>query len=157
MFRLVYVGFLGGLWMLLSGHTEWYMLSLGVISIAAVLLLVNRMGLVDEEGFPIHMLTRVPAYWAWLMGQIIQSNISVAKLILNPKLTINPLHIRVSASQAGDAGKVCYANSITLTPGTIATGIDGDLIRVHALTHEAGQDLGEGDMDRHVSHLESGS
>ena len=156
MIKIAYIGVLAGLWMLLSGHTEWYMLALGTISVAAVFFLAERMRLVDAEGFPAFLFVRIPAYWTWLMGQIIQSNIAVARLIFHPTLNIDPSFIRVKASQESDLGKVCYANSITLTPGTVATAIEGEEIQVHALTEGSARDLEAGAMDRRVEKLESG-
>jgi multicomponent Na+:H+ antiporter subunit E len=47
-----------------------------------------------------------------------------------------------------------YANSITLTPGTIAINVDEDMITVHALSREGAEDLKSGEMDARVSALE---
>ena len=47
--------------------------------------------------------------------------------------------IRVKATQRSELGRVTYANSITLTPGTLTLRIDGRHFVVHALT-EAGAD-----------------
>lgn len=61
---------------------------------------------------------------------------------------------KVKASQTTDVGKVIYANSITLTPGTVSLGLVGDEITVHALIRENIEALESGDMDRRVSQLE---
>ena len=47
-----------------------------------------------------------------------------------------------------------YANSITLTPGTITLDVQDDKFLVHALTDEAAADLDSGEMDRRVSDME---
>ena len=49
-----------------------------------------------------------------------------------------------------------YANSITLTPGTVTTALSGDSLEVHALTREATNALLEGEMNRRVTRLEGG-
>ncbi len=51
-------------------------------------------------------------------------------------------------------GRVVYANSITLTPGTVTVDMVGDLLEVHALTREAATDLAGGSMDRRVTRVE---
>jgi multicomponent Na+:H+ antiporter subunit E len=49
---------------------------------------------------------------------------------------------------------VIYANSITLTPGTITTGIIGDTFEIHALTGAAWDGTEEGETGRRVCQLE---
>lgn len=83
------------------------------------------------------------------------ANIDVARRILNPKLPIAPMMIRVKASQKGDLARVIFANSITLTPGTVSVDMQGDEIAVHALTPEAAEFDETGEMDRRVSRLET--
>jgi multicomponent Na+:H+ antiporter subunit E len=61
----------------------------------------------------------------------------------------------VPATQRTDVGKVIYANSITLTPGTVSVEIENDRILVHAITREAAEGLESGDMDRRVDAIEA--
>ncbi len=63
--------------------------------------------------------------------------------------------ILVPAHQKTELGLVIFANSITLTPGTISVAAKEDEILVHALSFEgAAEDL-SGDMDRRVCRLET--
>jgi len=80
----------------------------------------------------------------------VRSNIDVARRILSPGVPISPKLIEVPASQRTDLGKVIYANSITLTPGTISIRIRDGMILVHALSEEAADELLQGEMDRRV-------
>ena len=61
--------------------------------------------------------------------------------------------IRVKTSQTSDLGKVIYANSITLTPGTISVEVANDEILVHALSKGGAEDLLTGKMDRRVTRM----
>ena len=70
-------------------------------------------------------------------------------------MSVNPSVIEVKATQETELGQVIYANSITLTPGTVTIDIDKDIIIVHALTLKAAEDLESGDMDRRVTALEA--
>ena len=72
-------------------------------------------------------------------------------------LPVNPQLFRVKATQRDDLGKVIYANSITLTPGTVTVDIDGDEFLVHALSDSTKDDLETGEMDRRVTALEGSS
>ena len=141
-------------WLLNSGHNTSLMISLGVISSLFVLYLVHRMDVVDHESQPIHMTLKFPAYYAWLIKEIILSNYRVVKHIWLGNDSISPTLRVIKSSQKTDIGKVIYANSITLTPGTVTVDLQGDELTVHALCRESLEELEAGDMDRRVSLLE---
>jgi multicomponent Na+:H+ antiporter subunit E len=142
-----------GLWLLLSGHYVPLLLSLGVLSVLVVLFIATRMDVVDKEGHPVHLGPRALLYWSWLAWEIVKANLAVTRHILSPRLSISPTVVRVKASQKSELGKVIYANSITLTPGTVSIDIDGSYISVHALTRDFAADLRTGDMDRRVTNF----
>lgn len=144
-------------WLLLSGQTSPFLIAAGIGSTLAVLAICERMGILDREGQPIHLGLRAVAYWGWLTWEIAKSAWDVTKLILGPIGGISPTLVRVRASQATEVGRVIYANSITLTPGTISLELDDDTIVVHALTRGGAASLEGGDMDRRVTRLEQAS
>lgn len=143
-------GLLFGIWLLLSGIYTPFILSLGILSCAAVVWVTIRMDIVDHEGHPLHLTWRALSYWGWLVIEIIKANIDVVKFVLSPTLKISPTMIRVRASQQTDLGQVIYANSITLTPGTISVDVANNEILVHALSENGARDLLGGKMDRKV-------
>ena len=145
------------LWLLLSGFFQTLLLSLGLVSVVAVVWIAHRMDVIDHEGHPIHLTLRALFYWPWLIVEIIKANIAVARAIVRRRMPINPSVIEVKATQETELGQVIYANSITLTPGTVTIDIDKDIMIVHALTRSAAEGLESGDMDRRVSALEAHS
>jgi len=151
---LALIVILSGTWLLFSGHTSPLLLSLGLISVAAIVACAARLELLDEEGVPVGLLPGLMRYGPWLVIQIIRSNLDVAKRIVNPKLPIHPTVIHVDAKDHTEVGRVTYANSITLTPGTISLDVSEDAIEVHALTEEAAKDLMSGEMGRRVQRTE---
>lgn len=143
------------LWLLLSGHFDPLLLGLGIASSLLVVIIALRMDVVDQEGHPYHLkFKNLVRYWGWLLREIILANLDVSKRILSPDLPISPTIVRLPASQVSDLGRVIYANSITLTPGTVAINVSRLEIEVHALTTEAALQLERGEMDRRVSALE---
>ena len=140
------------IWLLLSGHYDPLLLTLGVLSCITCLYVTWKANFIDEEGLPLHLLIRLPIYTLWLFKEIIKANIDTAKIIIinNP----DPQNFRVKSSQKTEAGKVTYANSITLTPGTVTTELDGDVLEVHALSSDMADDVKSGAMDKKVSWLE---
>ena len=145
---------LAAFWLLNSGHNTPLMLSLGAASIVLVLYIAHRMDVVDHESQPVHLSLKLPGYYMWLFKALVLANISVVKHIWLGNKTISPALTTIRASQKTDVGKVIYASSITLTPGTVAVDVVGDRILVHALLRKNIDDLKSGDMDRRVSLLE---
>ena len=145
---------LAAFWLLNSGHYTLLILSLGLISIVLVLYIAHRMDVVDHESQPLHITMKIPGYYLWLVKEVILANISVVKHIWLGNKTISPVLTTIKAHQKTDMGKVIYANSITLTPGTVAVDVAGDQITVHALLRENIEELQTGEMDRRICQLE---
>jgi multicomponent Na+:H+ antiporter subunit E len=154
---LVHAIFLGAglfaVWLLLSGHFEPLIIALGILSCLGVVFVSWRMDVVDREGVPVHLSFGPLWYWPWLGMEIVKANIDVTKRILSPRLSISPTMVRLKASQKSDLGLVIYANSITLTPGTVSVDVEPGEILVHALSKEAAEDLKGGVMDRQVTKM----
>ena len=108
----------------------------------------------DNETIPIYFFPRLIQYTIWLIKEIFISNITTAKVILSK--SEEPELFSVKATQKTNEGKVTYANSITLTPGTVTTQIKDNVFEVHALTKEFGDDVRSSEMDRMVTWLEKG-
>ncbi len=143
-----------GAWLLLSGYFTALPISLGVLSVAVAVGIALRMDVIDHESHPVHLTWRIPAYWIWLLVQIVKSNFDVARTILGVGDPIAPNVVTVKPSQRTELGQVIHANSITLTPGTISVELEDGEITVHALTRASAEDLATGAMDGRVSKLE---
>jgi multicomponent Na+:H+ antiporter subunit E len=146
--------FLAAAWLLLSGHFDPLILGLGAASCVLVVVIARRMVLIDREGFPIDLTWRLPVFWVWLVWQIVLSNIAVVRRIFARPLAIFPRSFGVEAGQPDDLGQVIYANSITLTPGTISLRLHDGRIEVHALDENFANDLLSGEMERRVRRLD---
>jgi multicomponent Na+:H+ antiporter subunit E len=144
-------------WLALSGHYTAWLIAMGVLSTLAITLAARRMGVDDSEGHPVELLVRAPIYWLWLAKEIALSALSVARTIMSPRLPISPSMTVVKASQRSAPAIATYANSITLTPGTITVGVRGNDLTVHALVRDGALDLESGRMDARVRWFEGGS
>ena len=140
------------LWLLMSGHYSILIITLGIISCAFCVYVAKRGNLIDDEGLPIFFIPRLSNYLIWLFKEILKSNLNTAKVIINGK--VEPETFTVKASQVTDVAKVTYANSITLTPGTVTTKMQKDVFEVHALNSDFGNDVRTNEMDKKVTLLE---
>ncbi len=142
-------------WLINSGYFLPLLLALGMLSVGLTIWLMSRVDAIDGIRYPIIISSvRLPGYLVWLTGEIIKTNLEVARCIWSPRCAISPTVVHVKASQRTDAARALYANSITMTPGTITLDIDGDRFEVHSLTKSGAEELLEGEMDRRVLRLE---
>ena len=128
---------LASFWLSWSGHVEPLLLAFGLASCGLVVVICRRMQIVDAEGAPLRLGLRPLPYAVWLVKEVIEANFHVARRLLDPRLPIRPQLIRLKASQSEDLTRVVYANSITLTPGTVSVAIEDDEIVVLALPDSA--------------------
>lgn len=141
---------LGVTWLLWSGIYTPLILVLGALSCLLVLVLAHRMGFFRQSVFSLHLLPRLPRFWAWLLIEIVKANLAVAAVVLRPRKLLSPTVIDIH-TESGPLGQTLLANAITLTPGTVTLDVDGGRLRVHCLTRaEAGQ-LRSGEMGRRVA------
>ena len=146
---------LATLWLLASGiydHTLLFIL--GFLSCLGVVVLSHRMKILDEEAVPLHLTGRGLKYLPWLAWEVVKANWDVARRVIVPNMPISPTVVKLNPTQKTDLCRVYYANSITLTPGTVSIEAEGGDITVHAITREAAQALVDGEMDRRVTRME---
>ena len=131
--NLVLFAVLFGAWLLMSGHYTPLLIGLGIASCALATFLADRIGATDSEGLPLHLMFGLPLYLVWLLWEIVKSNLTTGWLILGGR--VQPVVFETRASQKTSSGVVTYANSITLTPGTVT-------IQVYEGAGEGGGDDG---------------
>lgn len=143
-------------WVLLSGKFDLFHLSLGIISCAIVAhlssdLLFHNIG-ISLSGLVVSWV-RFIRYIPWLMYQIFLANLHLMYLTFHPRMMelIDPQIIRFRTRLRGELSRVTFANSITLTPGTITVylSLDGDF-RVHAIDKKSREGL-PGEMEVRIA------
>lgn len=147
-------GLLFAFWLALSGHYTPMLVGAGLLSAILCALAARRMRVLDAEGHPIQLARGAVTYYPWLLWEVVKSAWGVTKIVLHPRLPISPTMTVVRASQKSAAARVTYANSITLTPGTLTVEVRDDAFTVHALTREGALDLEAGGMDRRAARFE---
>jgi len=71
------------------------------------------------------------------LKNLVQSNIAVAKIVLNPRLPINTGIVKLKTSLNSEHDKLVLANAITLTPGTITVELRGNDLFIHILNMDS--------------------
>ena len=83
-------------------------------------------------------------YVGVLIVEIIKANVLTMKLVVSGRYDIDPVLVSFDVHFDSEIAKVLYANSITLTPGTITAEISGDTYTVHALDETFVDGIDEG-------------
>lgn len=143
-------------WVVFSGLLDSYHLTLGVISAAGVSLMSARVIFPEplkKNFFPIYL--RFMIYIPWLIWQILLSSGHVLKVILSPDMMdlIDPHIFQFKTRMKNKTGLVTFANSITLTPGTMTVRLSVlGKFTVHALDRTSAAGL-PGDMEKKVAKI----
>lgn len=143
-------------WIFMSGQLDWWHLSWGVLSCILVAAISHdflfKGGKSNGKIFKESVF--FVAYVPWLLYQIIQANMYIAYLALHPKMPrlIDPHIIKFKTILKKDFARVTFANSITLTPGTITVLIKDDHFFVHAIDKKVAQSL-PGKMEQRIASI----
>jgi multicomponent Na+:H+ antiporter subunit E len=144
-----------GVWVLLSGKFDLFHLSLGIISCSIVAFLSSDLFFPSKTTKGLFVrLVRWMLYLPWLMVEIVKANLHVTYLVFHPRMMdlIDPKIIKFKSKKLkSDMALVTFANSITLTPGTITVDVslDGDF-KVHAIDSASGDPL-PGEMEARIA------
>ncbi|GJL91300.1 Na+/H+ antiporter subunit E [Hyphococcus sp.] len=152
---IILVVALGALWLLLSGYFDVpILLGLGAVSVLFSAWLAHRAKVLDQDSVPMGLLPRILGYWVWLAGEIGKANLAVMRQALAVEPKLSPKLFLVPNPPKSDVGKATFANSITLTPGTVSVDLREDGILVHGLTEELCDVAAITDMGERVARCE---
>ena len=140
-------------WGLWSGYLKPLLLGLGAVSCLLTIWIVRRMGYFDDETFAFHYDWRLLGFWAWLGREVVTSSIEVARVVLRPRIDVEPKVLNIDGSGLEPVDLALLGNSITLTPGTLTLDVHEGRLLVHALTPAGAAALERGDMQRRVAAL----
>ena len=142
------------LWLIFSGVYEPLTLSFGVLSVLIVTAIIALLKMPAGSDSRFSYTNFFIFYLPWLLKEIVVSGIKTSSNILGfKKFKSHARKIRVS--QKTQLATVIYANSITLTPGTLTIEVGHDDLFVHALCDSSLIELEFGEMDKRIRDLES--
>ena len=153
---LIFVLF--GLWLVMSGVYKPLVIGLGLMASVIAVAILRRMDAIDRDPIALALRPlRFLGYLGWLMVEIAKSNWAVTKLILSPGARLRQHLFAVPSAQKSELAQVMFANSITLTPGTISVECEDDRFWVHALDYDDATPDEIADMGTRVAAFEGGS
>ncbi len=144
------------LWLLMSGIFEPFIIGLGAASVLLTLFITSRMDAQDGDRVKLLLApVKYTRYLAWLMLEIARANWAVTKTILARDMPIRQHLFKTPYTQKTDVGQVIFANSITLTPGTITVETEEGHFLVHAVSWSEDDPDALADMDTRITACET--
>ena len=139
----------------MSGVYNPMILFFGFLSVILTMFFMSRMNEKDGHTTEVNLgFFNSFKYGIWLIKEIVKSNITVVKVLLSNEISISQKFIKVPFSQLTELGQVVFANSITLTPGTVTVETEEDHFIVHALNFEKSTDSELENMNQKVTEIE---
>lgn len=139
-------------WLLWSGMYDGFHITLGLISVWIVVKWSGDLFVTQKKTFSrrIKEWVRFEIYSFWLLWQIVIANFEVFKLAFHPNVLeqINPKFITFNSPIKGELAQFIFAQSITLTPGTVTLSINDGVFKVHAINESAAAALPGGMQDK---------
>mgnify|MGYP001059933213 CR=1 FL=1 len=133
-------------WLFWSGYFKPLLLGLGLVSCMLTVYLATRMGFFKDDLYALRVGWPIIRFWLWLLPQIVHSSLEVAKVVLQPKLSVRPQLVELDIANLHPVDQVILGNAMTLTPGTLTVDLyDGKLL-VHALTQAGAHEVRDGQM-----------
>ncbi len=123
-------------WMVLNGRitAETVLLGLGLTALLGLFLRILLGYTIRKD---LRVLQKSPYFAAFLfvlLFEIMKANLAVIRLISRKEKTLQPVLVTFDSDLRTDFCRYLFANSITLTPGTITVEADEDVFTVHCLS-----------------------
>ena len=141
-------------WLILNGRAAGDVLITGaVISLAVFGFMLAFTGWsIKKEITFLRLLPAAVIYTFYLTIEIFKANFEVIRLSFTGK--ISPCLRTVKTPLKTRIARSIYANSITLTPGTVTVQLEDDTIVVHCLTHSLAEGLEGSALEKRLIKME---
>jgi multicomponent Na+:H+ antiporter subunit E len=144
-------------WIVISGNIKAETLCIGIIISLLITSLNKELVYSNRKLNLIKNIVQWIYYTIMLVKEILVSNFNVAKIVLSPKLVISPQIVIINTKIKSDFHKTIFANSMTLTPGTLTISMDEDEIIVHCLRDEFTKELTNSPFEKIILKVEENS
>lgn len=137
---------------LLLGRPTAFDLVTGAATAVVVVLVLGRVTFVEPPAVrrTLPRLGRALLFVPYLLSAIVVANLTLARVLVDPRLPVDPSVEVVETDADSDLERAVLANSLTLTPGTVTVDVGESSLVVHALTASSRASLREGGLRRAV-------
>lgn len=143
-------------WVIIASTISWIELIVGTLASGLIVFYSYDMILTEDEATPLTFKT-IKAFITLvftLLKEVIVANFHVAKIVLSPKLPIEPGFKKIRQPLKKALNQTFYGNAITLTPGTLTVDMDQEHILVHGLLIKHIEEIENGSLEKAFINLE---
>jgi multicomponent Na+:H+ antiporter subunit E len=143
-----------GFWFLVSGRLDWQHFLYG--SVASLFLVWLWRGKSERvvSCFSLRKVWTGLTTIGRLLREIWSASWQVARLVLSRNIVIEPSLVHITSKLKTDRMRMLFANSITLTPGTLTVQLKDDQLLIHALTKQSALDVMDWSFEDCLQRLE---
>jgi multicomponent Na+:H+ antiporter subunit E len=141
-------------WLVLTGSVRPLDLALGALFSAMVGAWAARF---LWAGDPPHLTIRTAGaligYVVHLLKSVVVAAVHVAEVVVDPRMPVDPLVIEYRTALSTDTARTAFANSVTMTPGTLTVEIEGETLLIHCLAERFADEITSGELERRVARV----
>lgn len=143
-----------GFWLAITTSLAPFDLAIG-LGLALVLAVWSQRFLWPQDAWSLtpRQALRFAAYIPQLIWSVIVAAVQVAEVVFDPRMPVRPVMIDHRTTFHRDISRVAYANSITLTPGTLTVDVIGDTFRIHCLSERFADEIMSGELERKIARV----
>ncbi len=151
---VIATGALFAFWLALSASLRPLDLAIGlVLSVLLGLWAARFLWGDDAPLLSARQAARFVLYIPRLLAAIVVAAVQVAEVVLQPHMDIEPRLIRHRTRFERDISRVTFANSITLTPGTLTVDVEDDTFVIHCIAERFADDITSGELERKITRI----
>lgn len=141
-------------WLVLTWSVAPLDLAIGALVSAALGVWAARFLWPGGSSYPaVYRLPRFVGYVIHLLGSVVAAAVHVAEVVLDPRLPVHPTIITHRTTLRSDAARVAFANSVTVTPGTLTVDVDDDTFFVHCLDERFADEIASGELEHRIARV----
>lgn len=145
-----------GLWLILNAKITLEIVLVGLfITLAIYAFMCFFMDYSPKKDIMLfRIIFHLIAYFAVLLWEILKANITLMKIILRHSKEIQPIIVEIDVPLQSKLTQVLFANSVTLTPGTITVSAEGGHYTVHCLDKSMSEGIDTGIFAKRLMKME---
>lgn len=139
-------------WLLLTGWPTPAEFAIGLgLSAALGVWTAHILWPADAPVLSPRQVLRLLLYVPRLMTAVVVAALQVAEVVLDPHMPIDPVLVHHRAPFARSISRTAFANSITMTPGTLTVDVeDGGTFCIHCLSERFADDIASGKLEHTI-------
>jgi multicomponent Na+:H+ antiporter subunit E len=138
------------IWWMLTGSSSMKAWLFGIVPIALAVAVSLWMQAPGRRDFSI---SGIAGFLVFFIVRSIKGGVQVAIIALRPRLDLRPAILEMSLRSPHEAERMFIASTLSLLPGTLSAGLDGQRLHLHVLDARMPIESEVREVEAKVAHL----